>query len=426
MYELGEKVAKLADDQQQRWKQVYDVELLTGYCDPPPTFYPKIERWFAQEGDDNRAEAALARVRQQTIVRIRNLVSCEEACFNSLRTARPQISSSSAAVEAMAVLEQLYADTCGKEKCDFCAATERTAADAWGRITGATGCITACNVAMASDSHGLVILPQHHPLRGLSAEIVADVFETAHAWAKSTVEHQLQRQEQQTGQDTAWLPLLLWNCGMGSGASMPHGHAQVIMGKDRLFGPAEVSRRSAAAHYAKTGRDFWSDVLWCHQITGLAVAIPAFHLHSTAEDAQREAESCYVAAHLTPKASHEVLVFGRTLAALGRGVQITMEALQEYFGSRCLSIACALPALHRTGPSSLQAACAKNGDSGWIVARVLDRTEKPTAAGNMHGTALATWELYGPSNDDINPYFLASCLKEAAGSCEKTCSPALV
>jgi len=329
--------------------------------------------------------------------------------------ARPQLGSPSAALEAMEKLEQLYCETCGKEKCDFCAATERTAANEWGRITGATGCITASNVAMASDAHGLVILPQHHPLRGLSAEIVADVFETAQAWAKCTVEHKLQQQEQQAGQETVWLPLLLWNCGMGSGASMPHGHAQVIMGQGRLFGQAEMSRRCAAAHHAQTGRDFWSDVLWCHQIAGLAVAVPAVHLPGTAADTEREAETCYMVAHLTPRASHELLVFGRTLAALGRGVQITMKVLQERFGSRCISIACALPALQQIGESSLQAAyVARPGDSEWIVARVLDHTEKPTAAGNMYGTTLATWEIYGPSVDDCDPYFATSCLKEAA------------
>merc|ERR1712079_520625 len=167
------------------------------------------------------------------------------------------------------------------------------------------------------------------------------------------------------------------------------------------------------------GRDFWSDVLWCHQIAGLAVKIPAVHLPGTAADSEREAEACYTVAHLTPRASHELLIFGRTLAALGRGVQISMEVLQDHFGSRCLSIACALPALCRTGPSSLQAACVtRPADSEWIVARVLDRTEKPTAAGNMYGTSLATWELYGPSVDDCSPYFLASCLKEAAASRE--------
>jgi len=417
--ELEETVAQLTDDQQRRWKEVYSVEVLTGCCNPPPTFYPKITRWFAQEGDDNEKEAALTRVRRQTIVRIRNLVSCEEAAYNSLRTARPQLRSSSAALEATAQLEQLYSESCGKEKCDFCAAIERTAADEWGRITGTTGCITACNVAMASDAHGLVILPQHHPLRGLSAEIVADVFETAYAWAKCTVEHKLKQQEQQAGQETLWLPLLLWNCGMGSGASMPHGHAQVILGRGRLFGQAEASRRCAAAHHAQTGRDFWSDVLWCHQIVGLAVAVPAVRLSGTATGTEGDAAACYIVPHLTPRASHELLVFGRTLAALGRGVQITMEVLQEHFGSRCLSIGCALPALQQTGPSLLQGAqAARPGDAEWIVARVLDHTEKPTAAGNKYGTSLATWEIYGPSIDDCSPYFVASCLKEAAGSFE--------
>lgn len=197
---------------------------------------------------------------------------------------------------------------------------------------------------------------------------------------------------------------------------MPHGHAQVILGMGRLFGQAESFRRNAAAHHAQTGRDFWSDVLWCHQIAGLAVAVPDV-IPGAAADTKQGAEVCYIVAHLTPRASHELLVFGRTLAALGRGVQISMEVLQERFGSRCLSIACALPAIQQRGPSTQQAiSVTRDGDTEWIVVRLLDRTEKPTAAGNMHGTSLATWEIYGPSVDDCSPYFLASCLREAVVS----------
>ena len=293
-----------------RWHSIFATELLSGdACSVPISFLPKVTSWFGQATDADPAASALKRVQQQQILRLTNLLTCETACYNSLRVGRPQILNPDATSEYTSTLEKLYRDSNNPEKCDFCAYRERTAADAWGRVEGAHGCVSASNCAKAAGDHAVIILPGHHPLEGVSSEIVTDVLQTAQSWAQRTVDHNhsLQAGDVQVSQSAVFFPMLLWNAGLGSGATMPHGHAQAFVSEGRMSGRAEITRRAAATHQLETGRDYYDDLLRCHILAGLAVPV-----HSTAGGIA-EPPTAYVLASLTPVASTEMLILGRTL-----------------------------------------------------------------------------------------------------------------
>jgi hypothetical protein len=460
--QLPAVVRGLSEEEQQRFGAIYSLEVLSGGCAVPDTFRPKITRWFGQDSDADPAAAALSRVEGQTVLRVLNTLTCEEACFNSLRVSRPQIKDSASAAQAAAALEAVYAETAGPERCDFCAWSERTSCDAWGRVSGHGGCITASNVARAAGEHAVVILPNHHPF-DLSDEIVAGVLETAAEWAQRTTDHKYHNnlrkkpaeravsgrassgaaQEAEQEQELHY-PLVLWNCGFGSGATQPHGHAPAIVTPGRLHGRAELTRRAAAAHRQATGgREYWDDVLLCHKHAGLAVAVPCTPRTQppTALDPARRRPpadaaapsavgggdggtrcGCWVLASMTPLVSHELIVLGKSLTDVGRGLHLAMRTLRGGFEARAMSVACSLPPLRPTAAASGEKTAAPSGGGpaaaaageggGWIAARVMDRTDKPTAGGSKFGTMLATWELYGPAVDDVDPCRTAALLRE--------------
>jgi hypothetical protein len=125
---------------------------------------------------------------------------------------------------------------------------------------------------------------------------------------------------------------------------------------------------------------------------------------------------------MTPLVSHELIVLGKSLTDVGRGLHLAMRTLRGGFEARAMSVACSLPPLRPTAAASGEKTAAPSGGGpaaaaageggGWIAARVMDRTDKPTAGGSKFGTMLATWELYGPAVDDVDPCRTAALLRE--------------
>jgi len=375
--DLPALIDSLPKDQKARFTALYSAAVETGTCTVPPPLLPSVERWFGRDGLD--------RVQTQRVVSILNQATCEEARFNALRAGRPQprTGASDAAALAKAADEALYEATCGAS-CDFCAPEQRTAADRFGRVYGRAGCVTACNLAKAAGDHALVLAPEHHPLRAARQQaVVVDVIQTAQRWAVKAVQA---RGPVGNGAED-WHPTLLWNCGMGSGASQPHAHAQVILTYGRHPGRAELLRRAGDAHTLRYGRGYWTDVQWCHRIAGLVT----------------DYQGAVITPNMTPCGHRELLVFGRDAEILGKGIYAAGEVLMRRFGARCWNVGATL------SPVDIHA---EPHPGSTLVARVVDRTDKPDAAGGVYATSFASFELYGPVVESVDAVETAEAVAE--------------
>jgi hypothetical protein len=200
--------------------------------------YRWIERYFG----------SVDTVMNQRVVKVTNRFTLEETLFNELRARRP--------LEARIPTE--LADEIAKTAPDpFCEAELNTPADTFGRIRG-RHTLSASNIAKYDGFHGVIIFDEHDPL-AFSQELVVDALRVSQEWFARSHENDPE----------AIYPLFMWNCLWKSGASIPHGHAQVSLTRGMHYGHVELHRRAAVAYEAEYGTRFYDDLFLTHQALGL-------------------------------------------------------------------------------------------------------------------------------------------------------------
>ena len=239
--ELGSLVAALPARDQIRFRRIFHLDVTTGETAPPSEMQP----WLVQQFGSVEA------VQQQRIVKVTNRVTLEGALFNALRALRP--------LQAPRATENLQERLQNQESCDFCRPQQATTADVFGRIQGRHS-ITASNVAKFDGWHAVIIFDKHHPLR-FTADQVADYLETAQRWVKRA----------QQADPRACYPLFLWNCLWRGGASILHGHAQMVLTRGMHYAKVEMWRQAAHRYRETHGTDYFSDLIAAQRALGLAV-----------------------------------------------------------------------------------------------------------------------------------------------------------
>ena len=144
--DLPARVQALAAADRELFDRLFRVSVSEGRLRAPESMRGWLEDRFGS------AEA----VERQTVVRVTNRWTLEEAVFNPLRARRPR----------PAAVEPLPADDDPLSK-----PLELTPEDTFGRIEGAY-CLTAANVAKAEAWHGLIVFREPDPL-AFSRESVA-------------------------------------------------------------------------------------------------------------------------------------------------------------------------------------------------------------------------------------------------------------
>ncbi len=242
--QLPEQIAALPADMRQVCEQVLHVEQVCGYTLPPPAMYP----WIVQHFGD------VANVREQPIFKVTNRWTLESASFNPLRAKRPldddkqQTDQDAALAEAMAAY-QGQNDT-------FDDPLNSTPADLFGRVVG-EHCVTASNVAKYDGWHGLVVFDSFNPLVFTPAQF-CDYCDVALRWLLLAHEQDPQ----------ACYPLITWNCLWKSGASVTHGHLQMVLARELVGGRIEQYRRARIAYQEAYGRSLGKDVWHIHTALG--------------------------------------------------------------------------------------------------------------------------------------------------------------
>lgn len=239
--ELDSLVAALPARDRAGFERIFHLDVTSGETAPPREMQPWLVQHFG----------SVDAVSRQCIVKVTNRITLQGSLFNALRARRPL----QAPPAAGNVRDQLDS----REHCDFCHPLQATTADVLGRIRGRHS-ITASNVAKYDGWHAVIVFDEHHPLR-FTADQVADYVETAQEWAQ-----RVQRADPQ-----ACYPFFLWNCLWRSGASILHGHAQMVLTRGMHYARVESWRQAAHRYQETHGTNYFADLLAAHRALGLAV-----------------------------------------------------------------------------------------------------------------------------------------------------------
>jgi hypothetical protein len=239
--DLEALVAALPDSDRARFARLFRLDVATGELAPPPEMQPWLVRQFG----------SLEAVHQQRVVKVANRYTLEGALFNGLRASQP--------IEAPPGADDVDEIIQRSQGGPFCHPLDGTPADTFGRVRGRFS-VTASNVAKYDGWHGVVVFDEHHPLR-LTAEQVADYVETAQEWAQTA----------HKADPDACYPLFLWNCLWRSGASILHGHAQMLLTRGMHYARVEAWRQAALRYLALHNTDYFDDLLAVYRALGLAI-----------------------------------------------------------------------------------------------------------------------------------------------------------
>lgn len=349
-------VAELERGQRTRFERLFSVTTTAGRIVPPAEMHPWIERQFGS------LEATLT----QTIVRITNNVTLDGVLFNWLRSGRPLWH---APIDLDAELDRLNgADPLGHPLAG-------TPADTFGRVTG-TYCVTASNIAKFDGYHGLVVFKDRHPLHWTRAHI-HDYVDTAWQWAHLA----------HAADPRAIYYLFIWNCLWRAGASLLHGHAQMVLGHDMHYAAVEKLRRAALLYQAAFRANYFEDLFRAHEDIGAGFARP---------------DGVRVLANLTPIKEHEVLLMApeatHMTGALKDALYDVLSCYRDRLGVTSFNVAVYQPPLARTS---------EVWEGFPVIVRVVDRGDPSSRTADF-----GAMELYAASVVSSDPFALAATLHE--------------
>ena len=348
--QLPQMVAALPQEERERFERIFLVNSSIGRLNPGPGMEEWIQKYFG----------SVDAVREQRVVRVTNVVTMEGSLFNELRARRPM-----ATVEReklTTIIEEGRGDP-------FCSPLERTPEDPFGRIRGRHS-VSASNIAKFDGFSGVVIFDEHNPL-AFTEEAIADYIDTGMAWLVKAYETD----------EEAKYPFFLWNCLWRAGASIVHGHAQMVLGKEMHYAKVESLRRAALAYKEQTGDNYFDDLYEVHECLGLAT----------------EVEGTRILVYLSPVKDTEALLLSHGLDdGLKRSVYRVLDSYVSGMGVSSFNVAVYLPPFAPT----------REDWAGFpVLVRIVDRGDP------MNRTAdVAAMELYASSVLFGDPFNVAEAL----------------
>lgn len=347
---LDEIVVELPHEQRSLFERIFRVGVRYGTIVPPPEMLPWIEKQFGS------VEATI----DQKIVRVTNLITLEGVLFNWLRSSRPVWKSQPFDLEAA-----LAQDTGDPLRDPYTG----TPADIFGRIRGRY-CVTASNIAKFDGFHGLVVFDDPNPLHW-DREHLRDYLETAERWAMEA---------HRTDPDARYY-LFIWNCLWRAGASLLHGHAQMMLGRDMHYAGVESLRRAGLLYQAEHRANYFDDLYRVHEMVGCAF----------------ERDGVRFIANLAPKKEHEVLIMAPwTSDPLKDAIYDVLACLRDRLNVESFNVVIHRPPLGTT-------------DENWsgfpTLVRIVDRGDLTSRTADF-----GAMELYAASVVSSDPFKLAQAL----------------
>jgi hypothetical protein len=312
----------------------------------------------------------LEAVQGQRLIKITNRVTLETALFNRLRARRPL--SGAGTTDPAAEIEGTADD-------DLCQPLTRTPEDLFGRLQGRYS-VTASNVAKYDAHSGLVVFYEHSPLK-LGSEQTGDALATAWRWLEAAHRHD----------PAARYPFIFWNCLWRAGASLLHGHLQMLLTAELPYGRIEAFRRAWAGYRFLWQRDLFADLYHVHEALGLAVPL------------EGDAKGMV---YLTPIKEREVLLYASLpTEGLWRAVGGLVERYMRQLGVQSFNLALIPPPF-----SEAQAAQPSPEDAAWagfpVLVRLVDRGDLASRTADF-----GAMELYAASVLSSDPFETAMTLR---------------
>ncbi len=230
-------IESLPAKKQERLKRIFRVDSVEGELRVPSTMSEWVIRHFGSVEEACR----------QRVIRVTNLWTWEGALFNPLRGKRPQQMRDDAGAGKMPA-DDVFADP-----------ERATSEDVFGRVRGAH-CITASNISRWEGQCAVCIFDEPDTLKLTQAQ-ARDYFRTSLRWA------QLANEQDRQARYFIWM----WNGGLKGGASVPHAHAQMALGRGMHYAGVEALRRAALAYRERYSADYFEDLLAIHEDVGLGV-----------------------------------------------------------------------------------------------------------------------------------------------------------
>lgn len=334
--------------------KVYSYWETKGELVPPVEMHSWLESTFG----------SVAHVKKQDFIRITDTVTFEGAIFNELRTMRPLVESGYDFSDVMDQIKAVDGDP-------FMNPEKGTPADVFGRVKGKY-CISASNVAKYDGFHGLIIFDDHSPLL-FSRKRVRDYFDVAGVWFTKANKHN----------SLAIYPLFTWNCLWRAGASVIHGHAQVVLAEGQAYAKVEDLRVSAHKYQERNRSNYFDDVYEIHEKLGLAYKSGVIRL----------------LVKITPIKEKEIMIFGNGLNnELADAVSDTLNTMKERLGISSFNLSLILPPLSKT---------TEVWEHMPTVVRIVDRGSLSTKTSDI-----GSMELYAQSVIGSNPYLVFDAIKK--------------
>lgn len=349
---LDELIAALPAEDKVAFERVFHVSVSRGDLVPPDAMRPWIEERFG----------SVDVVRNQKIMKVTNVVTLEGVLFNWLRSARPVWS------QEIDLDDELERN--GDEPFDD--PYSLTPEDTFGRIES-EWCVTASNIAKFDGLHGLVIFKDKHPLH-FTREQIHDYLNTGERWA--ALAHRTD--------PAAKYYLFLWNCLWRAGASLLHGHAQVLLGRDMHYAAIENRRRAALLYQANNRENYFDALYAAHEVVGAGF----------------QRDGVRVMANLAPVKENEVVLLADDMSdALKDSIYDVLACFRDRIGVSSFNLVLYRPPLAHTHES---------WDGFPVMVRIVDRGDPNTRTNDFGGM-----ELYAASVVASDPLKLAQTLRDA-------------
>ena len=348
--QLDDIVAELPYEQRSLFERIFRVDITRGSLVPPPEMLPWIERQFGS------VEAIV----DQKIVRVTNLITLDGVLFNWLRSSRPVWTA------PKIDLDQELATGTDSLRDPYTG----TPADVFGRIRGRFS-VTASNIAKFDGWHGLVVFDEPNPLHW-DREMINDYVETGKQWALKA----------HARDPAARYFLFIWNCLWRAGASLIHGHAQVLLGRHMHYPAVESLRRAGLVYQADYRSNYFEDWYRVHKTVGCAF----------------KRDGVRILASLTPKKEHEIVLMAPSLSgALKDTLYDTLACLRDRFHVQSFNVVIYEPPLGKS-------------EEIWagfpVIVRIVDRGDP-----NSRTVDFGAMELYAASVISSDPFELAQTLR---------------
>ena len=350
---LEEIVNSLPAEEKALFQRIYAVTTTVGELRTPQSMEP----WVGQQFGSVEA------VTKQKIVKVTNMVTNEGSLFNKLRASRPMGGKDEKSIDAQ-LQDASHQDL-------FRYPENNTPEDLFGRVVG-KHCITASNIAKYDGFHGVVIFNNFNPLH-FSREQIIDYIDAGWEWARRA----------QAMKPQAKYFFFIWNCRWRAGASIYHGHAQVMLSCDRHYAKIEGLRQAALSYRQNYGSNYFEDLFQAHRSIGCAL----------------EKEGVKILTHLTPFKDNEVILMAEELnLSFKERIYEMLAYFRDGMNVTCFNLSLVTPPLSET----------KESWEGFpVMARLVDRGDPRSRASDVGGM-----EIYGASIVSSDPLDLARQLRQ--------------